>query len=89
MAAKDKFARFPSTTTGPASDSFTIVPSDTVDFDWMARTIYVGTGGDVTAVMLSGKVQLFKNVPSGGLLPIRVSRINATGTTATDMVGLQ
>lgn len=43
--------------------------------------------GDITAVV-SGTAVLFKSVPAGVLLPIRASRVNSTGTTATNMVAL-
>ena len=51
------------------------------------RGIYVGVGGDVVAIV-NGSAVTFKNVQSGSILPIRATRVNATSTTATDMVGL-
>lgn len=75
----------------PANEAATITPSDTVDIaTGPTRGVYVGVAGDVTAVMAGGSqaTVLFKNVPTGVILPISVKRINATGTTATTMLAL-
>lgn len=50
--------------------------------------LYVGGTGHVTAVMASGSSCLISAIPAGSLLPIKVSRVNATGTTATLVVAL-
>ena len=65
-----------------------ITPSDTVDFANPVSAVYVGVAGHITAVMASGEVALFSNV-AVGVFPIACSRINATGTTATTMIGLK
>ena len=64
-----------------------ITPSDTADNTFSA--IYVGGAGSVTVVMESGDTVLFTAPPVGTILPIRVKKVNATGTTATLLVGLQ
>ena len=53
------------------------------------RAIYVGTGGDITLRTTgSGTTNVvFKNVPSGYVLPVRPSMIMGA-TTAADIVGL-
>lgn len=65
----------------------TIVPSDTANQSF--RALYVGGAGNVTLVSESGAVLLFTAPPVGSILPVRGQRVNATGTTATAMVGLQ
>lgn len=56
---------------------------------FFCRGLYVGTGGDVTAVLEQGSTAvLFKAVPTGAILPICATRVKATGTTATDLVAL-
>lgn len=72
----------------PAADAFAITPSDTVLFTNDTRGIYVGGAGNLTVLMQSGAVVLFTAVPAGTVLPIRAERVNATGTTATALVGL-
>lgn len=70
----------------PGKDAEVIVPSDTVN-QGPFRMLYVGVAGNVTLVTLGGNTVLFKAVPVG-LLRVGFSRVNATGTAATDMVGL-
>lgn len=66
-----------------------VVPSDTVKFArGVCQGIYVGGAGNVTAVMEDGTVATFTAVPVGTILPIRAIRVNATLTTATQMVAL-
>lgn len=64
--------------TGDASQSYT-------------RGLYIGVAGDVTVIMASdtgtGTSVTFKAVPLG-ILPIEVRRVKATGTAATNIVGL-
>lgn len=68
-----------------------VVPHDTTVFTYACRALWVGVGGDVVAILNQDGADVartFKNVPSGTLLPGVFHRVNATGTTATDMVGL-
>lgn len=67
---------------------FAITPSDTVNFAYPVRGIYVGGTGDVTVVDMNGTAVLYKAVPTGQTIPIKASRVNATGTTATYLVGM-
>lgn len=72
---------------GSATDTFSVVPSDTVDFPRIASSIWVGTGGTVPVVKTDGSVQLYK-VPDGTRINVRAKRVNSTGlVTAADMVG--
>jgi hypothetical protein len=51
--------------------------------------LYVGTGGNLTVkVRWSATDVVLKNVPSGTILPVAVTHVRATGTTATDIVAL-
>ena len=71
-----------------SGSSATITPHDSTNLSALTRGIFVGTGGlNITAVMEDGTVQLFTNVPNG-VFPIRCTRVNATGTTATNLVAL-
>lgn len=74
---------------GPANRLFAVVPSDTADLPFVTTGLYVGNGGDIAVKDRStGSTIVFKNVPAGSGLPIRVARVLATSTTATDIVGL-
>lgn len=69
-----------------------ISPDDAVDLPaFLTNTlpttaIYVGTGGDVSAVSADGVAATFKNVPSGAFLWLWARRVNATGTTAQNLL---
>lgn len=50
-------------------------------------TIYVGVGGNVSVVPWEGSTAvLFKNLPAGAVIPVKVKQVKATSTTATDLV---
>lgn len=86
--AANAFIGYSSKLDSPATGGEAVTPSDSADLGYTSRGIYVGTAGNVAAVMLNGAVLTFKNVPAGTLLPIRCSRINNTNTTASDMVAI-
>lgn len=71
-----------------ADDAEAATPSDDTDLVYVSRALYVGTGGDVTVVTKRGNTVLFANVIDGTIIPIRVTRVMATGTTATDILSL-
>lgn len=76
--------------TSPSTIFSTVTPSDTVDIPGqeMCRALYVGGAGDVAAVRQDGTAVVFSAVPAGSILPIRCRRVNATGTTATNIDAL-
>lgn len=71
-----------------AYEFFAITKSDATNFPATVRGIYVGGTGDVVAITEAGAAVTFSSVPAGAILPIRAIRVNSTGTTATNMVGL-
>lgn len=71
----------------PGKFAAAITPSDVTNLTAVTRAIYVGSaGGNITAV-INGSAVLFTAVPIG-ILPIQCSRVNATGTTSTNLVAL-
>lgn len=74
----------------PANELVAVVPSDATVLV-PTRGLWVGTVGDV-AVIGSGPGQsavTIKNVPSGTLLPVCVTKVMATNTTAANIVALR
>jgi hypothetical protein len=69
------------------TEAVALTPSDTVDLGRLTDAVYVGGAGVVTAVLQHNRTAAFTAV-AGALLPIRVRRVNATGTTATLLVAL-
>jgi hypothetical protein len=50
--------------------------------------LYIGGAGNVAVVTEAGNTVTFTAVPVGTQLDIRVKQILATGTTATNIVGM-
>jgi hypothetical protein len=84
----DRFSTFAASVDAPASHAFAITPSNGTDLSDVTRGLYCGIGGDIAVVMLSGQTVTFSQAPGGAILPLRVSRVLATGTTASALVGL-
>lgn len=72
----------------PSTGNFVVAPSDTVNFTTAARSLYVGGAGDVVVVAPDDSAVKFVGVPAGTVLPVRAKRVNLTGTTATNIVGM-
>jgi len=54
------------------------------------EAFYIGVGGDVSLdCATSGANIVFKNLASGQVLPVRATVVNATNTTATNIVALK
>lgn len=74
--------------TSPAKRSVTITPHAT-DTQPVGRGLFVGVGGNVTGRLVEDGVDtVWKNIPSGTILPVQFLYIRATGTTATDMLAV-
>ena len=48
----------------------------------------MGGGGDVAVTTQGGNNATFKNVAAGTFLKVQVRKVLATGTTATNLLGL-
>lgn len=73
----------------PARNCFSITPGDGTVLPVVPKAIYVGNGGDVVVRAIDSTADVkFTNVPNGATLDIRVTAVRATGTTATNIVGL-
>lgn len=71
----------------PASRLHIVVPHDGEDLPFAARAISVGGEGFVKVTTVTGTIGRVFLVP-GAPFPLRVNRIWADGTTATDIVAL-
>ena len=50
--------------------------------------IYVGVTGNVAVITAQGDTVTFVGVPAGSTVPVQVTRVLATGTTATSLVAI-
>ena len=72
----------------PARGGFAVTPSDGTDLLHETRAIYVGVSGDLALVTVDGSTVTLAGVLAGSLVPVRATRVKATGTTADQLVGL-
>lgn len=81
----------------PAAHALDVTPADAdlsiVAAGHFTRAVYVGGVGDLAVRMADNGDQgdqdvIFKAVPAGSILPIRVSQIQSTGTSATLIIAL-
>jgi hypothetical protein len=84
----DIFRKHGRSLTSPPEEAVAILPDDAADLAVATRAVYVGGAGDLRVRMLGGGEVTLAAVPAGTLLPLRVVRILATGTSATALVGL-
>ena len=84
----DRYSSHAQALDAPAGHGFNITPNDAVDLSEVTRALYVGTSGAVAVSFASGAELVLANVPAGSVLPLRLVRVRATGTTAGNLVGL-
>jgi hypothetical protein len=71
-----------------ATHAASVTPSDTTDLSDVTRWLYVGGSGNIVVNMADGTTVTLLGIAAGSLLPIRVSRVKSTNTTATGIVAL-
>ena len=77
-----------------AHDAVPVNKSDTVDIPNTSERgccLYIGdisAGADVKVTMESGNQATFKGVTAGSFLPVLVTRVWSTGTTAAEILAL-
>ena len=84
----DNFSNFPTTPISPARSAIAVIPGDDIDLPNVTRAIYIGQAGDVSVHMADGDQVVFRGLPAGSLLPIRVIRVTGTSTTAGSIIAL-
>jgi hypothetical protein len=72
---------------GIASDAFAITPSDATT--QRALALYTGSGGSIAVKTEDGTTLTFVSAAAGSILPVRVSQVLATGTTAVNICGFR
>ena len=88
--AQDQYAQGSTDVESQARGAVAITPSDTVDLAPYAKALYIGVAGNVKVIPLTNAddaAVTFYNHPVG-YMPVQVRRVYATGTTATNIVGL-
>ncbi len=83
----DDFITYQAGLDTPYEHAFTITTSDTATFTHTTRAIQVGVAGDVSCTFKGGETVKLKAMPIG-IHRVRLDAVKATGTAATDLVGL-
>lgn len=65
-----------------------VTPHDTNDLAFTTRYVFVGGAGNLRVIDEAGNTVTLTGVTAGSLLPIRVTRILSTSTTATNIAAL-
>lgn len=86
MPIEDNWSGVFSPIFGPATRAAPVVPNDAADLGHISSALYVGVAGDVRLVTYSFETVTF--VAASGILPIRVRRVLASGTTASGILAL-
>ena len=85
----DQFQNNADQVSAPATRAVAISPHDSNALADIPKALFVGTGGNITMRGVNGSAdQVWKNVPSGSLLPFRAQYVRSTGTTAGDLLAL-
>lgn len=74
--------------TAPYNDAEEVTPSNTVDLSNTTRALYIGSQGTLRVRMAGSGNDVTFTLDKHELLPIRVTRVFATGTSATNIVAL-
>lgn len=88
MAATDRFASNSGGLGSPATRAEAVTPHDTNTLTRASRGLYIGGAGNVAVVMAGGDEVTFSGVGAGTFLPIRVTQVKSTGTTATLIIAV-
>jgi len=80
-------APFSTTPDSCAVNCIAITPAD-ADLVAPVRALYIGGSGNLRISDTGNCAVTFSNVPAGVILPVMARRVWATGTTASNIIGL-
>jgi hypothetical protein len=85
----DPFSNQADQVSAPATRAVAVAPHDSDALTDIPKALYVGSGGDITMRGANDDAdRLWRDVPSGAILPFRASHVRATGTDAADILAL-
>lgn len=79
---------FQTTPDSVAQQCIAITPADSDLAGGSVRALYVGGSGNVKITDPQGNAVTFVGAVAGTILPVMAKRVWATGTTATNIIGL-
>lgn len=84
----DNFSNHRAELDSPAGDAAAVTPNDSTELTNTARALYIGGAGDVSVITLGGTTLTFAGATAGSIIPVRVTHVRSTDTTATNIVAL-
>lgn len=72
----------------PAIRGAPVTPNDSTDLAFVTKALYVGGAGTISVDFAESGTAISFTVVAGAILPFRVKRVRATGTSATNIVAL-
>ena len=85
----DPYNSFKEAVINPARNHAAVVTHNTNALTSVPKALFIGTGGNIALRAMDASADvLFKNVPSGSILPVRAKYVRTTNTTAADIVAL-
>ena len=88
MPAIDKQAQRGDTTDFPAKSLRAVTPNDTNELEYVAKALFIGTGGTLSLIAQEDTAAVSLTVVAGQIVPVRAKIVRSTGTTATGIVAL-
>jgi hypothetical protein len=74
--------------TSPAADAVVVTPDDDTDLATPARSLHIGTAGDLEVITYAGTSAVVIPNVQAGIFPLSVKRVLDTNTTASDIIAL-
>ena len=84
----DRFGSLADDADNPARQAFAVTPSDSAELPILPKALIVGGGGALVLRAVDSAVDVTVTVLAGQMLPIRAQFVRATGTSASNIVGL-
>lgn len=88
MPAIDTMAQRGDTVDFSAKRLRAVTPHDTNELEFVAKALFVGTGGTISIIAQEDTAAVSLTVATGSIVPVRAKIVRATGTTATGIVAL-
>lgn len=88
MPAVDTWYMNPAAPGTPPQNAALITKSDTVDLVNTSLGLWVGGAGAINVITAGGQTVLLSGVTAGTYIPLRITRLMSTSTTATLVVAL-
>lgn len=89
MPAVDNFTTSQPGLTSPAGNAVAVTPADGTDLTTATRALWVGGAGNISVDLVGGQTAVvFSGIAAGTWMPLRVTRVRSTSTTATLIVAV-